>query len=148
MDRQSTSQSLSEHRRSAKQEHYSQREGRSYFRRSNEFGISENGFTIDMAGVRERKRKMVAGLNEMSCGELQEHWRGADFRWNWTVHRLERTLEVDLPDGSTRRLRGTNVIVSTGTRATVEANVQGWRKRDHSPTSRRSNSRGFLNISW
>jgi pyruvate/2-oxoglutarate dehydrogenase complex dihydrolipoamide dehydrogenase (E3) component len=32
-----------------------------------------------------------------------------------------RTLEVDLPDGSTRHLRGTNLIVSTGTRASLES---------------------------
>jgi pyruvate/2-oxoglutarate dehydrogenase complex dihydrolipoamide dehydrogenase (E3) component len=37
----------------------------SYFRRSKEFGINHNGFTIDMSGVRERKRKMVHGLNDM-----------------------------------------------------------------------------------
>src|SRR6185295_4312821 len=37
----------------------------SYFRRSKEFGITHNGFTIDMSGVRDRKRKMVSGLNEM-----------------------------------------------------------------------------------
>ena len=92
----------------------------SYFRRSNEFGISENGFTIDMAGVRERKRKMVAGLNEMYL----ENYRntGAVLILGGTGRFIgSRTLEVDLPDGSTRRLRGTNVIVSTGTRATVEA---------------------------
>jgi pyruvate/2-oxoglutarate dehydrogenase complex dihydrolipoamide dehydrogenase (E3) component len=32
-----------------------------------------------------------------------------------------RTLEVALPDGTSRHLRGTNVIVSTGTRATLGA---------------------------
>src|ERR1700722_16919899 len=37
----------------------------SYFRRSKEFGITHDHFTIDMAGVRERKRGMVRGLNEM-----------------------------------------------------------------------------------
>src|SRR5215468_3758722 len=37
----------------------------SYFRRSNEFGIGRDGFTIDMSGVRDRKRKMVSGVNEM-----------------------------------------------------------------------------------
>src|ERR1700724_2713605 len=36
----------------------------SYFRRGKEFGIAHDGFTIDMSGVRERKRKMVTGLNE------------------------------------------------------------------------------------
>src|SRR6201997_4592300 len=37
----------------------------SYFRRSKEFGIHHSGFNIDMPEVRERKRKMVTGLNEM-----------------------------------------------------------------------------------
>ena len=37
----------------------------SYIRRSKEFGIAHDGFTIDMSGVRERKRKMVSGLNDM-----------------------------------------------------------------------------------
>jgi pyruvate/2-oxoglutarate dehydrogenase complex dihydrolipoamide dehydrogenase (E3) component len=37
----------------------------SYFRRSEEFGITCDGFAIDMEGVRERKRGMVRGLNEM-----------------------------------------------------------------------------------
>jgi pyruvate/2-oxoglutarate dehydrogenase complex dihydrolipoamide dehydrogenase (E3) component len=31
-----------------------------------------------------------------------------------------RTVEAALPDGSIRQLRGTNVIVSTGTRAALE----------------------------
>jgi choline dehydrogenase-like flavoprotein len=35
----------------------------SYFRRSKEFGITHDGFAIDMADVRERKRRMVRGLN-------------------------------------------------------------------------------------
>src|SRR6266550_7989620 len=37
----------------------------SYIHRSKEFGISLDGFTIDMSGVRDRKRKMVSGLNDM-----------------------------------------------------------------------------------
>src|ERR1700722_946086 len=49
----------------------------SYFRRSKEFGITHDGFTIDMADVRERKRKMVRGLNDM----CMENYRntGAEF---------------------------------------------------------------------
>src|SRR6201997_47860 len=49
----------------------------SYFGRSNEFGISHTGFTVDMSGVRERKRKMVFGLNEMYLGNYRE--TGAEF---------------------------------------------------------------------
>jgi pyruvate/2-oxoglutarate dehydrogenase complex dihydrolipoamide dehydrogenase (E3) component len=37
----------------------------SYFRRSKEFGITLDGFAIDMADVRERKRRMVRGLNDL-----------------------------------------------------------------------------------
>src|SRR5215831_3150099 len=34
----------------------------SYLRRGEEFGIKQDGWKINMAAVRERKRKMVAGL--------------------------------------------------------------------------------------
>ena len=46
-----------------------------YFRRSKEFGIAHGGFTIEMSGVRDRKRKMVVGLNEPGGSLLRELWR-------------------------------------------------------------------------
>src|SRR6266704_7095036 len=49
----------------------------SYFRRSKEFGITRDGFTIDMSGVRDRKRKMVSGMNEMYIGNYRN--TGAEF---------------------------------------------------------------------
>jgi pyruvate/2-oxoglutarate dehydrogenase complex dihydrolipoamide dehydrogenase (E3) component len=90
----------------------------SYIRRSKEFGIAHGGFTVDMAGVRERKRKMVRGLNEM----YQENYRktGAEFIRGTGRFMAPKTVEVTLPDGTIRRLRGENVIVNTGTRATLE----------------------------
>src|SRR6266700_3441896 len=89
-----------------------------YFRRSKEFGIAHDGFTIEMSGVRDRKRKMVVGLNEM----YMENYRktGAEFILGTGRFVAPRTVEVALLDGSTRQLRGTNVIVSTGTRASLE----------------------------
>ena len=91
----------------------------SYFRRSQEFGIAGDGFKIDMSGVRERKRKMVTGLNEMYL----ENYRntGAEFIWGTGRFIAPRTVEVALPDGTIRQLRGSNVIVSTGTRAALGA---------------------------
>ena len=88
-----------------------------YFRRSKEFGIAHDGFTIEMSGVRERKRKMVSGLNEMYL----ENYRntGAEFILGAGRFIAQKTVEVTLPDGTTRELRGANVIVSTGTRATL-----------------------------
>src|SRR5580698_4568682 len=91
----------------------------SYFRRSEEFGITCDGFAIDMAGVRERKRSMVRGLNDM----YMENYRntGAEFILGTGRFLAPRTVEVTLADGATRQLRGANVIVSTGTRAALEA---------------------------
>src|SRR6266481_1694512 len=91
----------------------------SYFRRSKEFGIKHDGFAIDMADVRERKRRMVRGLNDM----YMENYRntGAEFILGTGRFLAPRTVEVTLADGTTRQMRGANVIVSTGTRATLEA---------------------------
>ena len=96
-----------------------------YFRRSEDFGITCDGFAIDMAGVRERKRRMVRGLNEMYL----ENYRntGAEFILGTGRFVAPKTVEVTLADGSTRQLRGMNVIVSTGTRAAVEA-IPGLRE--------------------
>jgi pyruvate/2-oxoglutarate dehydrogenase complex dihydrolipoamide dehydrogenase (E3) component len=91
----------------------------SYFRRSREFGITCDGFKIDMSGVRDRKRQMVSGLNEVYL----ENYRntGAEFMFGTGRFVAPRTVEVVLPDGTIRRMRGANVIVSTGTRATLPA---------------------------
>jgi pyruvate/2-oxoglutarate dehydrogenase complex dihydrolipoamide dehydrogenase (E3) component len=89
----------------------------SYFRRSSEFGIACDRYTINMSGVRERKRKMVSGLNEMYLENYRK--TGAQFICGTGRFIAPRTLEVALSDGATRQLRGTNVIVSTGTRATL-----------------------------
>ena len=43
----------------------------SNFFRSEDFGISKDNCRINMAAVRERKRKMVAGLVEMHLAQLQ-----------------------------------------------------------------------------
>src|SRR6266478_8880567 len=91
----------------------------SYFRRSKEFGITHDGFTIAMAGVRDRKRTMVSGMHEVYLNNYRH--TGAEFIWGTGRFIAPRTLEVALPDGTSRHLRGTNVIVSTGTRATLGA---------------------------
>jgi len=73
-----------------------------------------------MSGVRDRKRKMVAGIN----GMYLENYRntGAVLILGGTGRFIApRTVEAALPDGTTRQLRGTNVIISTGTRAALEA---------------------------
>jgi pyruvate/2-oxoglutarate dehydrogenase complex dihydrolipoamide dehydrogenase (E3) component len=91
----------------------------SYFRRSKEFGITDQGYTIDMSGVRDRKRKMVTAMNEMYLENYRK--TGAEFICGAGRFIAPRTVEATLPDGTTRQLRGTNVIVSTGTRASLAA---------------------------
>ena len=49
----------------------------SYFRRGAEFGISGGDWKVDMAAVRDRKRKMVDGLVEMHLAEVPGERRGA-----------------------------------------------------------------------
>jgi pyruvate/2-oxoglutarate dehydrogenase complex dihydrolipoamide dehydrogenase (E3) component len=91
----------------------------SYVRRSEEFGIARDGFTIDMSAVRDRKRRMVSGLNQLYLDNYKK--TGAEFILGTGRFIGPRTLEATLPDGTRRQLRGTNVIISTGTRAAVDS---------------------------
>ena len=91
----------------------------SYFRTGEEFGITGDGFTVDMSKVRGRKRSMVSALNEMYLGNYKK--TGAEFILGSARFTGPRTLEATLPDGTRRQLRGANVIVSTGTRALLES---------------------------
>jgi len=90
----------------------------SYFRRAAEFGITHHGFTIHMSGVRQRKRDMVTGLNNLYLENYKA--TGAEFICAAGRFVAPRTVEATLSDGSVRLLRGKNVIVSTGTRALIE----------------------------
>lgn len=89
----------------------------SYVRHSDEFGIAHGAFAIDMSRVRDRKRKMVTGLNEMYLDNYKH--TGAELIFGSGRFVAPRTVEVTLPDETTRCLRGTNVIISTGTRAAL-----------------------------
>jgi pyruvate/2-oxoglutarate dehydrogenase complex dihydrolipoamide dehydrogenase (E3) component len=89
----------------------------SYFRRGEEFGIASDGFRINMSAVRNRKRAMVAHLNDVYRENFIQ--AGAEFILGTGRFVGPKTLEVTVPDGTTRRLRGEDVIVSTGTRATL-----------------------------
>jgi pyruvate/2-oxoglutarate dehydrogenase complex dihydrolipoamide dehydrogenase (E3) component len=91
----------------------------SYFRRGEEFGLVADGLRVDMAGVRARKRAMVSGLNDMYLENFKQ--TGAELIFGTGRFIGPKTLEAALPGGKIRRFRGTNVIVSTGTRAALDA---------------------------
>jgi pyruvate/2-oxoglutarate dehydrogenase complex dihydrolipoamide dehydrogenase (E3) component len=90
----------------------------SYFRRGKEFGAVADGFRVDMPAVRTRKRAMVSGLNDMYLDNFRQ--TGAEFILGSGRFVGPKTLEVALVDEATRRLRGANVIISTGTRSASE----------------------------
>ncbi len=89
----------------------------SYVRNSEEFGISLDGFRLDMAAVRDRKRRMVSGLNKMYLANYKK--TGAELIFGTGRFIAPKTIEVILRDGGKRQLRGKNVIISTGTHASL-----------------------------
>src|SRR6266576_2653411 len=91
----------------------------SYVRRSEDFGIAKEGFTVAMPVVRDRKRRMVSALNELYLDNYKKS--GAEFILGAGRFIGPRTVEATLPDGTRHQFRGTNVIISTGTRAVLDS---------------------------
>lgn len=87
-------------------------------RHSEEFGISVDGFRVNMSAVRERKRKMVQGLVDTHLALYKQS--GAELIIASGRFVGPKTLEATLPDGTKRLLRGTNVVIGTGTQAAIE----------------------------
>jgi pyruvate/2-oxoglutarate dehydrogenase complex dihydrolipoamide dehydrogenase (E3) component len=90
----------------------------SFFFRSEEFGISKENVRIDMAAVRERKRKMVRQLVDLHLDLY--HKSGANLVMGTGRFIGPRTIEVDLNDGGKRTFCGRNVVINTGSRATLD----------------------------
>jgi pyruvate/2-oxoglutarate dehydrogenase complex dihydrolipoamide dehydrogenase (E3) component len=89
-----------------------------YFRRGAEFGIAGGDWKVDMAAVRDRKRKMVDGLVEMHLAKYRES--GAELVMGQGRFVAPMTIEVALNAGGTRTLRGQTVIIDTGSRARLD----------------------------
>jgi len=89
-----------------------------YVRKSAEFGVVTQGFSVEMPAVRERKRRMVKGLVDTHLDLY--HRSGAELIMATGRFIGPRTIEASLADGTRRLLRGTNVIIGTGTHASVD----------------------------
>jgi pyruvate/2-oxoglutarate dehydrogenase complex dihydrolipoamide dehydrogenase (E3) component len=89
----------------------------SYFHRAAEFGIQTGDWSVDMAGVRRRKRQMVDGLIQIHLDRYRD--TGAELILGNGVFIGPKTLEVSLKAGGTRTLRGDKVFLNTGTRAAI-----------------------------
>ena len=90
----------------------------SYFRRGPEFGITTDGFAVNMSAVRDRKRRMVAADVVFHRNKYEQ--TGGELIIGSGRFIGPRTVEVNLPDGKTRHLLGKNVVISTGTRARLD----------------------------
>jgi pyruvate/2-oxoglutarate dehydrogenase complex dihydrolipoamide dehydrogenase (E3) component len=90
----------------------------SLFFRSEEFGISKENVHIDMGAVRERKRKMVQNLVDIHLDRYKKS--GAELVMGTGRFVGPKTVEVELAEGGTRTFRGKNVVINTGSRATME----------------------------
>jgi len=90
----------------------------SYFARADEFGIKTSGYTVNMGQVTDRKRMMVKGLVDIHVRNFETS--GVDLILGHGYFIAPRTIQVDLQAGGTRRLRGTNVVIGTGTHATLD----------------------------
>ena len=90
----------------------------SYFQRSEEFGITKDNWNVDMSLVRERKRKMVTGLVDMHLDLYKKS--GAQLIMGTGRFTAPKTIEVTTTEGTKRLLHGKRVVVSTGSRATID----------------------------
>lgn len=90
----------------------------SYFQRASEFGIVPGQWSVDMAGVRARKQKMIDGLQELHLNNFQKS--GAEIVMGFGRFTAEKTLEVELRAGGTRTLRADKIFLDTGSRSTID----------------------------
>src|SRR5437667_3234243 len=90
----------------------------SYFRRSEEFGITKGTWKINMAGVRERKRRMVTGLVDVHLDNYKAS--GAELVMGAGRFIRPKTIEVTFAGGGVRVLPGKRVVIKIGTHATIE----------------------------
>jgi pyruvate/2-oxoglutarate dehydrogenase complex dihydrolipoamide dehydrogenase (E3) component len=90
----------------------------SYFRRSEEFGITKNDWKIDMPAVRERKRRMVKDLIDVQIDHYKES--GAELVMGSGRFVEPKTIEVTSADGVVRVLHGERVVINTGTHAAID----------------------------
>ena len=90
----------------------------SYFFRSAEFGITKDNCQINFSVVRDRKRKMVAGLVDVHLANFKAS--GAELLMGSGRFTGPKTIELTRPDGTKRLLQGAKVVINTGTHAAIE----------------------------
>lgn len=85
------------------------------FRHGVAFGMIDRGWRVDMAAVRDRKRRMVDDLIAVHLENFRKS--GAELVMGQGRFVAPRTLEVTLNEGGSRTLQGDAVIIDVGSRA-------------------------------
>ena len=80
-------------------------------------------FVVDMERVTDRKRAMVKGLVDAHLSLYKGS--GAELIMGTGAFTAAKTLKVELNDGTTRVLRGENVVIGTGTHAKIDNRIPG-----------------------
>jgi pyruvate/2-oxoglutarate dehydrogenase complex dihydrolipoamide dehydrogenase (E3) component len=88
---------------------------RSFTSRAAEFGVELSSAATNMKGVQGRKRAMVDGLRQMHLDRYRAS--GAELIMGEARFAAERTVDVELVGGGTRRISGDRVFLNLGTRA-------------------------------
>ena len=90
---------------------------RSFTMRAAEFGVELESAVTSMKGVQARKRAMVDGLRQLHLDRYRAS--GAELIMGEARFTGDRTVDVELNDGGSRRIRGERVFLDLGTHATV-----------------------------
>jgi pyruvate/2-oxoglutarate dehydrogenase complex dihydrolipoamide dehydrogenase (E3) component len=90
----------------------------SFFQRGAEFGIVQDDWHVDMAGVNARRQKMVDGNLQVHLTNFAKSHVEVVMGFGRFV--AEKTIEVALNAGGTRTLRSDRIFLATGSRATIE----------------------------
>lgn len=99
----------------------------SLVRHGAEYGVKTGPVEIDMAAVRDRKRRMV---DQQIAAHLHNYKAsGAELIMGSGRFVTQTSLEVELNDGGTRMLAGDRVFINVGTHAAIP-NVPGLEAAD------------------
>jgi pyruvate/2-oxoglutarate dehydrogenase complex dihydrolipoamide dehydrogenase (E3) component len=88
-----------------------------FVRHASTFGLRLGAWTVDMAGIRQRKREMVDGL--VAIHEARFATEGLDFILGEGRFVGPKTIQVNLAQGGTRSLKGERVFLNLGTHASI-----------------------------
>lgn len=87
-------------------------------RRASEFGVRAGAVEVDLRGVLQRARAIVAGFRRGIEDALESADR-VELIVGHAVFDSAHALSVELTDGGSRKLAAPNVFINTGTRAAV-----------------------------